>query len=246
MQVSKPQSNETPYELTSLDDEVIRLFREAIVSGVHWYLALLQAVGQWNPPDEIYQNRHYQYLIDGAALDWQLVAERLCAAVAGLLPEKEKSDFLLKGKPPLDITKEQFQELVGPLKYRQYLNYFYGITVEEAILLTVKEEVRKERQLAALVKEEDTAAEAFRRIYGETQPILLEQFRKEKHYRRLKSISLSELKEFTYWLFKFRIKYNDKSRVASDTKKALDWLNRNGYPERFIITRPLVGNSRSV
>jgi len=103
--------------------------------------------------------------------------------------------LLLKGKPPLDITKEQFQELVGPLKYRQYLNYFYGITVEEAILLTVKEEVRKERQLAALVKEEDTAAEAFRRIYGETQPILLEQFRKEKHYRRLKSISLSELKE---------------------------------------------------
>ena len=242
--MSRPKSNEPQYQLTSVDNEVIRLFREAIISGVHWYLGLLQAAGRWNSPEEIYQNRHYQYLIDGAAFDWQLLAERLCAAVDSLLPEIEKSDFLLKGKPPLEITKEQFQELVGPVKYKQYLNYFYGITVEEAILLSVKEEIRKERLLAALIKEEDTTAEAFRRIYGETQPILLEQFRKEKHYRRLRSISLSELKEFTYWLFKYRIKHNDKSRVASDTKKALDWLNRNGYPERFIITRPLVGNNR--
>ena len=242
--MSKPKSNETQYQLTPRDNEVIRLFREVIVSGVHWYLGLLQAVGQWNSPEETYQDRHYQYLIDGAAFDWQLLAERLCAAVDGLLPEKEKSDFLLKGKPPLDITKEQFQELIGSTKYRQYLNYFYGITVEEAILLSVKEEVRKERFLAALIKDEDTTAEAFRRVYGSTQPILLEQFRKEKHYRRLRSISLSELKEFTYWLFKYRIKHNDKSRVASDTKKALDWLNRNGYPERFIITRPLVGNNQ--
>ena len=59
----------------------------------------------------------------GAAFDWQLLAERLCEAVDGLLPEKEKSDFLLKGQPPLEITKEQFQELIGTVKYRQYLNH---------------------------------------------------------------------------------------------------------------------------
>jgi hypothetical protein len=230
--------------LTSLDDEAIRHFRDAIASDVHWYKALLEAVGRWSSPQETFQGRHYQYLIEGTAFDWQLLAERLCEAVDGLLPEKEKSDFLLKGKPPLDVTKEQFQELIGPVKYKQYLNYFYGVTVEEALLLAVKDEVRKERVLSALVKEDVTAAEAFRRIYGETQPLLLEQFRKERRYRRLRSISLSELKQFTYWLFKYRVKHNDKSRVASDTKKALDWLNRNGYPERFIITRPLVGNGR--
>jgi hypothetical protein len=240
--VSKFKSDETSHQLSSIDDEAIRLFRDAIVLGKHWYLGLLEAVGRWNSVEETYHGRHYQYLIEGAAFDWQLLAERLCEAVEGLLPEKEKSDFLLSGKPPLDITKEQFQELIGSIKYRQYLNYFYGVTVEEAILLSVKDEVRKERLLAVLVKEEDTTAEAFRRIYGETQPLLLEQFRKEKHYRRLRSISLSELKEFTYWLFKYRINHNDKSRVASDTKKALDWLNRNGYPERFIITRPLMGS----
>ncbi len=135
MQVSKPKSNETSQQLTSLDDEAIRLFREAIASGKHWYLGLLEAVGRWSSSEEIYQGRHYQYLIDGSAFDWQLLAERLCEAVDGLLPEKEKSDFLLKGKPPLDITKEQFQELIGTAKYRQYLNYFYGVTVEEAIAI---------------------------------------------------------------------------------------------------------------
>ena len=242
--MSRPGNNETSHELTSLDHEAVRHFRNAIASGKHWYRGLLEAVGQWSSPEETFQGRHYQYLIEGAAFDWQLLAERLCEAVDGLLPEKEKSDFLLKGKPPLDITKEQFQELIGPVKYKQFLNYYYGVTVEEALLLAVIDEVRKERVLSALVKEDVTAAEAFRRIYGETQPVLLEQFRKEKHHRRLRSISLSELKQFTYWLFMYRVKHNDKSRVASDTKKALDWLNRNGYPERFVITRPLVGSKK--
>ncbi|MGP8081121.1 MAG: hypothetical protein ACLPVI_11555 [Dehalococcoidales bacterium] len=242
--MTKAQSKETSQQLTSLDDEAIRHFRNAISAGVHWYLALLEAVGRWQSPEETYQDRHYQYLIEGTAFDWQLLAERLCEAADDLLPEKEKSDFLLKGQPPLDITKEHFQKLIGVVKYRQYLNYFYGVTVEDALLLSVKDEVRKERHLAAIVKDEDTTAEAFQRIYGETQPVLLEQFRKEKHHRRLRSISLSELKQFTYWLFLYRVRHNDKSRVASDTKKALDWLNRSGYPERFIITRPLVGNRR--
>ena len=242
--MNKAQNNEISQQLTSLDDEAIRHFRNAISTGVHWYVALLEAVGWWQSPEETYQERHYQYLIEGVAFDWQLLAERLCEAVDDLLPEKEKSDFLLKGLPPLDITKERFQELIGAVKYRQYLNYFYGVTVEDALLLSVKDEVRKERHLAAIVKEEDTTAEAFQRIYGETQPVLLEQFRKEKHHRRLRSISLSELKQFTYWLFMYRVRHNDKSRVASDTKKALDWLNRSGYPEKFIITRPLVGNRR--
>jgi len=242
--VSKSISNKTSSELTSLDDEAIRHFRSAIASGKHWYEGLLEAVGQWNSPEETFHGRHYLYLIEGTAFDWQLLAERLCEAVDDLLPEKEKSDFILKGKPPLNITKEQFQELIGPVKYKQYLNYYYGVTVEEALLLAVKDEVRKERVLSALVKDDVTAAEAFRRIYGEAQPVLLEQFRKEKRYRRLRSISLSELKQFTYWLFKYRVKHNDKSRVASDTKKALDWLSRNDYPERFVITRPLVANVR--
>ncbi|GAJ03845.1 unnamed protein product, partial [marine sediment metagenome] len=32
--------------------------------------------------------------------------------------------------------------------------------------------------------------------------------------------------EFTYWLFKYRLNHCDKARVASDTKKGLEQLNR--------------------
>lgn len=240
--MSRPKSNETSKQLTSLDDEAIRLLRSDISSGKHWYISLLEAVGRWSSVEETYQGRHYQYLIDGTAFDWQLLAERLCDVVDGMIPEKEKNDFLLRGSPPFEITKEQFEKLIGKAKYRQYLNYFYGITVEDALLMSVKEEVRKGHLLTGWMVEEETNTAAFRRIYGDTQAALLEKFRKEKHHRQLKSISLSELKEFSYWLFHYRIKHNDKSRVASDTKKALNWLDRNGYPERYIITRPIDGN----
>jgi len=54
--------------------------------------------------------------------------------------------------------------------------------------------------------------------------VLLKRFRRENGYPQLKSISLTELKEFTYWLFKYRLNHCDKARVASDTKKALTQL----------------------
>ena len=34
------------------------------------------------------------------------------------------------------------------------------------------------------------------------------------------------MKEFTYWLFKYRLKRCEKARIASDTKKALDYLKK--------------------
>ena len=51
-------------------------------------------------------------------------------------------------------------------------------------------------------------------------------FRKDRGYRHKKSMSLEEVKEFTYWLFKYRVKNCDKERVASDTKRALEELAR--------------------
>jgi len=70
--------------------------------------------------------------------------------------------------------------------------------------------------------------EAYRRIYRQDREALLQDFRKENGYRHLKSTTLLEMKEFTYWLFKYRLKHCDKARIASDTKKGLDWLNANG------------------
>lgn len=206
----------------------IKHLEEAIADGQHWYLALLEVIGLWETVEEIQNGRTYFYLIDGEAFDWLLLAERLCQAVDGLIPDDEKTTLLFHGKPPLNLPTEEFQELIGSAKYHQFLNYFYGITVEEALIRAVQEEVRKERWISGYSKEQDTTNEAYRRIYGATEAILLRHFRQDKGYSQRKSISLTEIKEFTYWLFKYRLKKCDKTRVASDTKKALQRLNING------------------
>lgn len=212
------------------DAEVIRYLEQAIAGGQHWYIALLEAIRLWETEEETHDERFYRYLIAGEAFDWLLLAERLCQAVDDLLPDDEKTTLLFYGEPPLTLPTKQFQELIGSVKYHQYLNYFYGVTVEEALILVVQEEIRKESWVSGYYKEKDTTNEAYRRIYSATKAILLRRFRRDKRYPQLQSISLSELKEFTYWLFKYRVKQCDKARVASDTKKALNWLNRNGLP----------------
>ena len=222
---------------STADTEAIRHLKQAITGGKHWYIALLEAIGLWTDGEEIYNGRHYRYLIDGEAFDWLLLAERLCQAVDGLLPDDERIALLFHGEPPIRLSKEKFKKLIGSGKYHQYLNYFYGITVEEALIQAVQEEVRKERRISGYNNEQNLPNEVYRRIYGTTKAILLKRFRKEKGYPRLKSISLPELKEFTYWLFKYRLKQCDKARVASDTKKALEQLTANGFPknEKILI-----------
>ena len=69
------------------------------------------------------------------ATSWLLLAERLCQTVDSLLPDDEKNALLFYSKPPLNLTSKKFKELIGSIKYHQYLNYFYGITVEEALIL---------------------------------------------------------------------------------------------------------------
>jgi len=220
------------------EPEAVRHLQQAIASGEHWYIALLEAIGIWTAAEEVYNGHTYRYLIDGEAFDWLLLTERLCQAVDGLLPEDERDAFLFSGEPPLSLTTKQFKELIGSSKYRQYLNYFYGVIVEEALVLAVREEVRKERRTLGYNKEHDIDDEVYWRIYGITQAELLERFRRQKGYPQRKSISLTELKEFTYWLFKYRLEHCDRAKVASDTKKALKQLATGGFPRMLVTDEP--------
>lgn len=209
------------------DAKAIEHLKQAIASGEHWYLALLEAIKLWNSAEEDYNEHHYCYLVEGEAFDWLLLAERLCQEIGAFIPEKEKIDLLFFDHPPLELTKEEFKKLIGAAKYRAYLNYLYGILVEESLISAVVDEIRKERRASGLNKHEDILDKAYQRIYGDSQATLLGSFRKEKQYPERKSTTLTELKEFTYWLFKYRLKICDKSRVASDTNKALMQMHRN-------------------
>ena len=208
------------------DVQAIQHLKDAIAEGKHWYLALLETVKMWSSPEEDHNGRHYCYLIDNEAFDWLVLAERLCEEVSELIPEKERIEFLFFDRPPMGLTKDEFKNLIGNVKYQTYLNYLYGVLVEKFLVLAVTEEIRKRKRTLGLKEGEGIIDESYQRIYGATQGELLKCFRKEKHYRHLKSTSLSELDEFTYWLFKYRMRNCDKSRVASDTKKALIKLNK--------------------
>ncbi len=224
---------EATKSLLASNNEAIRHLKQAIAGGKHWYLALLEAIGLWDTAEETDNGRSYRYLIAGEAFDWLLLAERLCQGMDGLVPEAEKTALLFQGVPPLNLPPAKFKELLGCVKHRQYLNYFYGITVEEALVWAVEAEVRKERRCAVFGRELETIDETYQRIYGVSQTVLLRQFREDKGYPGLKSISLTELKEFAYWRFKYRLKYCDKARTASDTRKALDWLESYGFSRQL-------------
>src|SRR5262245_36161989 len=75
---SENSHDSLPGELAEQIPEVILQLKQAIFSGIPWHLALLQAIGHWTKPVEIYQERTYQYMIQGEAFDWLLLAERLC------------------------------------------------------------------------------------------------------------------------------------------------------------------------
>jgi hypothetical protein len=119
------------------------------------------------------------------------------------------------------------KERLGEDKYKQHLNYFYGVTVEEALQEVASEEVRKEERGIRARPDAWISGEAFTRIYGKPQPELLRRFRSDKGYPDNDETTLSEMKEFTYWLFKYRLAHSDPEKSASDTKKALGWLKKH-------------------
>jgi hypothetical protein len=208
------------------DIQAVQHLREAIGDGKHWYVALLEAIGLWGSAEEVHDDQYYRYLVAGEAFDWLLLTQRLCSEVDGLLPEQDKISLLFFGAPPVEIPREEFRDLVGDVKYRAYLNYVYGVVVEEALVAVFEEDVHKEHNSFVSGRDEHARQEAHRRIYGADMTTLLDRFRHEIGYPDGDSTTLLEQKEFTYWLFKYRLDHSDRERIASDTKKALDWLQR--------------------
>ena len=96
------------------------------------------------------------------------------------------------------------------------------MVLEECLILTVEDEVRKDMRGSGRANLDDMGDEPFLRIYAKTRSNLVKEFRRDMgHSLRRISFNLGQYKEFLYWLFKLRIRYWDPARVASDTRKAL-------------------------
>lgn len=209
-----------------LSEEIIAALRAEIEAGEPWYPALLRAIGHWRLPEERVDGRVYTYLVGGEAFDWLLLAERLTDAIADLIPASERDDLLFFNRPPGDPDPDLFRRLIGPAKHRAHLNFLYGVLVEEALQLAVEEELHKENRCRVWSAHRNVEEAAFERIYGRGREELLAAFRAERGVSHTPVVALTELREFTYWLFKLRIKTCDPARVASDTRRGLAQLSR--------------------
>ncbi|MCH8900900.1 MAG: hypothetical protein IIC88_01215 [Chloroflexi bacterium] len=196
-------------------------FSKALEAGDDWFAALLEAIAHWETPEEVVDGRQYRYLIGGEAFDWLLLAERLCEAANGAIPADEREALLFFGRPPRELDADEFKQAIGASKHRAHLNYLYGVVVEEALQLVVEEEVLKERRSSLSDQDGSVEREVFERIYGCGRDELLTACREADAIPNGDEISYGELREFTYWLFKYRVRQNDPARVASDTRRAL-------------------------
>ena len=222
------QDNQNPRSVTSVgDSEAVRHLKLAISNGKPWHIALLESIRLWSWAEESHNGQHYRYLIDGEAFDWLLLAERLSEEVAESIPKQELEDLLFFGRLPAEVSEDEFKRLIGSAKYRAYLNYFYGVTIERFVLLAAEEDICKENHSHVFSRKDGGELDdGYQRVYGARHEDLLRRFRKEKGYPDGDSITLSQLQEFTYWLFKYRLVNCDKARVASDTKKGLEFYRR--------------------
>jgi hypothetical protein len=69
-------------------------------------------------------------------------------------------------------------------------------------------------------------ATVYQRIYGYNLEELRTEFQRQRGLELSEGIDYLQLKEFTYWLFKFRVRSGEGARVASDTRKGLAALSR--------------------
>ena len=228
-------------EGTQAAEAAIAHLRESIDEGKHWYPALLEAIGLWAAPDELYQGQPLCYLIAGEAFDWMVLARRLCDSADGLIPKEELAQLLERTHPPIEVSNDDFKNMVGGSKYRALLNYWYGVDVEEALVKALIDSISKERIAAGLASKRDVSDMAFHRAYGGTRAALLEEFAKGRGQAVGKELSETEAKEFTYWLFKYRLENHDKARVASDTKRGLQYLKRLSQKKPPVRIPPING-----
>lgn len=213
------------HEQTAKVEGLLARLRDAVERGQrHWFMAVLEGVGQWPLAEEEVNGRRYRYLIGGEAFDWLLLAERLCEGLDDLTPEEEREALLVHGRFPTEVSEETFRRLLGAAKYRAHLNFRYGVQVEEALQLSVAQEVQKER-LCRVWENGHIDDDVCSRIYGATRRELFTRFQRERGLLG-DSVSLGDLHEFTYWLFKHRVNNADPARVASDTRKGLAMLSR--------------------
>ena len=205
--------------------QAITHLKTALEKGVEWPTALLEAMALWTAPEEVYEGTRLVYLIASEAFDWLTLACRLTFEVRDLIPSDELEEMLFTGRLPPNVDDDDFKEILGSDKYSTYLNFFYGVEVEMALQHVVELEVGKSFYASGRQYAADHTDVAFQRIYRGSWDALFADYREGQGLPAAPAASLTELKGFTYWLFKRRLRVSDKAKIASDTRKGIATLD---------------------
>ena len=193
-----------------------------------WQISILKKIAQCPLPKTQANSNRSNYLIFGEALDWKLLAENISFKECGKISGKLQS-WLELSDPIGGFNEIQFKRHVGLGKYRAVLSFFYGVTVERALVIDIQENVFKRLIANSKHPNETFCDELYVELYGKTQDELWMDFtidtginnglNGQDHF-------LIEDNIFTYWLFKLRISSSEPEKLASDTRRGLKRLSK--------------------
>ncbi len=209
-----------PGDLPEPPPDPLRRFDAELDAGVHWYPAALRACGEWRLASETHQGRRLTYLVAGEALDLVLLIDRIASTRRDAVPRVERDELRFHGRPPIYVSGDAFASALGEARYKTYLNHFYGIDVEEAVVHAVELEASKAHRL------DRASADVYPLVYGQTLQELLAAYRVARGGKEDDRVRWADWNEFTYWRFRLRLRTQVPARMASDTRKGIALLQR--------------------
>ena len=120
------------------------------------------------------------------------------------------------------------KKVISKNKLSQMRNFYYGIIIEDLIYIQKSQQYLKNSIYTT------NEYDGYEEIYGKNINLLFQQFAKITKFTNQTKINLYTYKEFIYWLFKFRIKNSDKTKVASDTNLSIK-LAKNILNEKITM-----------
>lgn len=234
----KAKETKTPDALSTKEvDAVISRLKLDLDPGDNasddWKLSVLETIAKWPLANEEVGGEKFDYLIGGEAFDWRLLAQRLLGECGSTIESETWWEWLADPVLFAGFEEPEFMRAVGVDKFRAHLSYFYGVTVEQALVTAVEEEITHRRVAAGRPLSDPALEVAYETLYGNARDQLWQVFKLEAGiesaragWRHRDEHSLGAEDAFTYWLFKLRMEQSDPAKIASDTRKGLAKLER--------------------
>ena len=215
------------------EDDVGRILNELSArvdaEPAQWREHIFHAISGWGIPREEIADEPHVYIIGGEAFNWRRLAERLAWHITFLLNEEEEvamsrwleDDHMFGG-----LKESQFRRVLGHEKWRAFLNYFYGVTLERCLVVHSGLRIVKDRNARGRPVNEDAMDEAYYSLHGAAEMDLWLEFASElgldAELANARTLAIDD--EFTYWLFKRRIGTSYSAHVAHEVKLGLEAL----------------------